>query len=192
MTPGTFRGMVILLLLLSGCYTVAFREPNLYTYQTEVPLKAAFYMDEDLKEKSYSSRAWSSGILNRWDVPVGNVIHLYAQSYLKKGFNQLDEINDPTIKSNYDVVIKLVDIHYYLADQAAHSDITFTIENSQGHELLNKKYHADGPSGFGRVIMAGPFAQKSAIRQSTHVVLENIFTHLMDDIQSEYTQWKIP
>ena len=191
MAVRSFNAVFIVVFLLSGCYSVAFREPNLHIYKNQVPLKAAFYMDKDIKNKSYSSRAWGSGILNRWDVPVGETVHMYAHSYLKNGFAEFVEINDPSEKSAYDVLIELVDIHYYLAGQAAHSDITLTVDNSHGEELFNKKYHADGPSGFGRVIMGGALAQKSAIRQSTHVVMENIFTQFMHDVSSNFREWNI-
>ncbi len=75
--------------------------------------------------------------------------------------------------------------------QASHCDLTFVIENSQDNEVFRKKYHADGPSGYGRVLAAGALAQKSAIRQSTHVVMENIFKELMDDIRANYKDWKM-
>jgi hypothetical protein len=40
-----------------------------------------------------------------------------------------------------------------------------------------------------RVLAAGPFAQESAIRQSTHVVYENIFKSLVADIRAGYRGW---
>jgi hypothetical protein len=83
-----------------------------------------------------------------------------------------------------------VNMNYYMANQAAHCDLDFVIENSSGKQVLSKSYHADGPSGFRRVIAGGVFAQKSAIRQSTHVALETIFRNLIADIQSNYRNWQ--
>jgi len=56
----------------------------------------------------------------------------------------------------------------------------FQQSHISGKQVFNKKYHADGPSGYVNVILAGPFAQKSTIRQSTHVVLENILKDFMN------------
>ncbi|OHB48278.1 MAG: hypothetical protein A2099_06820 [Planctomycetes bacterium GWF2_39_10] len=186
-----FGGIVVLFVLCSGCaHNVAFQKPDAYKYETAIPLKAGFYMDKILKEKIYSGRAFSSGIENRWDVPIGDTIHTYAVSYLKNGFVDFSEIEDMSIKQNCDVVIKVDDINYYMEDQAAHCDVSFVIENISGKQVFNKKYHADGPSGYVNVILAGPFAQKSAIRQSTHVVLENIFKDFMNDVRTNFVGWK--
>lgn len=184
-------GIMLLFFFASGCaHNVAFQKPDAYKYETTIPLKAGFYMDRILKEKIYSGRAFSSGIENRWDVPIGDTIHIYAVSYFKNGFVDFSEIEDMSIKQNCDVVIKVDDINYYMKDQAAHCDVSFVIENTSGKQVFNKKYHADGPSGYVQVILAGPFAQKSAIRQSTQVVLENILKDFMNDVRTNFVGWK--
>lgn len=186
-----FGGIVVLFVLCSGCsHNVAFQKPDACKYETTIPLKAGFYMDEILKEKIYSGRAFSSGIENRWDVPIGNTIHTYAVSYFQNGFVDFSEIEDMSIKQTCDVVIKVDDINYYMKDQAAHCDVSFVIENTSGKQVFNKKYHADGPSGYVKVILAGPFAQKSAIRQSTHVVLANILKDFMNDVRTNFNNWE--
>jgi len=186
-------GMIILLLsLTSGCaYHVAFKMPDSYQYETTIPLQAAFYMNETLKGEMYHGKAWSSGIANRWDVPIGDAVNKYAVSYLPGGFASFSEINSLDEKAPYELLIKVDDINYYMEGQASHCDLTFVIKNSPGNEVFRKKYHADGPSGYGRVFVAGAFAQKSAIRQSTHVVMENIFKELMHDIRTNYKGWNI-
>ena len=148
-------------------------------------------MDENLKAKMYSGRAASSGVANRWDVQVGDAVNKYAIAYLKNGFTSFNEINTLSAQSDHDILIKIVDINYYMQGQAAHSDLTFVVENMNGKELFNKEYHADGPSGYGRVLLAGAFAQKSAIRQSTDAVMVNIFKSFMDDFRSNYNNWEL-
>jgi hypothetical protein len=176
--------------LLMGCaHSVEFRSPDTYQYQTNVPMNAIFYMDQSLKNKSWSGRAVGSGIANRWDVPIGRVVDQYANAYLKNGFNSLKEIENLGQKPSHDILIKVTDINYYMTSQAAHCDLAFNIENAMGRQVFDKKYHEDGPSGAGKVAMGGVFAQKSAIRQSTHVVLENIFKKLLADIQANYKDW---
>lgn len=191
-TLNLLGGVILLLSLASGCaYHVAFKMPDSYQYETTIPLQAAFYMNETLKGKMYHGRAWSSGIANRWDVPIGDAVHKYAISYLPGGFASFSEINSLDEETPYDLLVKVDDINYYMKGQAAHCDLTFVIENSSGGEVFSKKYHADGPSGYGRVFAAGAWAQKSAIRQSTHVVMENIFKELMDDILLNYNGWEM-
>jgi hypothetical protein len=177
------------LTLLSGCgRPVAFKQPDTYQHSSAIPLRAAFYMDSNLRNMIVSSRAASSGIANRWDIQVGDAVHKYATSYLPSAFTGFREVSAPG-ESDYDVLIKVTGVNFNMAGQAAHSDVTFVIESPGGTELFRNNYRADGPSGYGRVLFAGAFAQKSAIRQSTHVVMETIFKNFMDDVSSNYTGW---
>lgn len=182
--------VITLCLLAAGCaHQVAFQQPDTYQYSSAVPLKAAFYMDSSLKAKVYSSRSVMTGVANRWDTPVGDAVHKYATAYLKDGFADFSEIDTLSDQPDYDILIRITDIDYYMEGQAAHSNIRFAVESAGGSELFNNEYHADGPSGAGRAIMGGAFAQKSAIRQSTHVVMETIFKNFMDDVRAEYGNW---
>lgn len=182
--------VTIILSFISGCaYNVAFKAPDNHQYTESVPLNTAFYMDKTLKDKMYYGRAFSSGIANRWDVPVGDAIHMYATANLKNGFANFYELETLNEKPTYDLLIKLNEINYYMEGQAAHCNLAFVVENSSGKQVFSKTYHADGPSGYGRIIAAGAFAQKSAIRQSTHVVMENIFSNFINDIRVNYSSW---
>src|SRR3972149_6319544 len=183
--------LLLVVALLIGCaHSVEFKSPDPYQYGSTIPLKTAFYMDKALQGKMWSGRSAGAGIANRWDVPVGKVVHEYAISYLKNGFTGFSDMESLTAKPAYDILIKVIDINYTMAGQAAHCDLNFTIENSSGNQIFSKKYHADGPSGYGRVFAGGAFAQKSAIRQSTHVVMETIFKNLLEDIRKNYTGWQ--
>lgn len=186
------KGLFLLVaVLLVGCaHSVEFKSPDTYQYVATVPLKAVFYTEKNVKDKTWSGRAVSSGVANRWDVPIGRVVQQYANVYLKAGFKEFVETETVPEKPIQDILIRAVNMNYYMANQAAHCDLDFVIENSSGKQVLSKSYHADGPSGFGRVIAGGVFAQKSAIRQSTHVALEIIFKNLMADIQTNYKNWQ--
>lgn len=188
------KGIVIIFFVafLIGCaHRVEFRAPDTYSYPNKVPLKAAFYMDPIIKDKTWSGRAFGSGIANRWDVPIGRVVEQYADVHLNNGFYTYSKIDDLGKKPPHDILIKIVELNYYMASQAARCDLTFVIEDSKKRGVLRKKYHEDGPSEMGRVVAGGVFAQKSAIRQSTHIVLENIFKNFLADVQVNYKEWNL-
>lgn len=177
-------------LSLLGCaHNVEFRTPDTYQYGTALPYTAVFLMDQSMKNKVWSGRAASSGIIHRWDVPIGKTVSQYANPYLKTAFKEYDEIEALETKQAYDILIKVKEINYYMANQAAHCDLTFIVEDSKGKQLFSNKYSEVGPSEFGRVIGGGVFAQKSAIRQSSHVALEKIFGNFVRDIQANYKSW---
>lgn len=187
-----FAGLMLLAAgLLIGCaHSVEFRSPDSYQYTVAVPLKVALYIEKAVKNKTWSGRAAGSGIANRWDVPIGRVVQQYANAYLKTGFKEFNETETLTEKPAHDILIKIVNLNYYMASQAAHCDLDFVIDNSSGKQVFNKTYHADGPSEAGKVFAGGVFAQKSAIRQSTHVALETIFKNFVADIQTNYKNWE--
>jgi len=177
-------------LSLLGCaHNVEFRTPDTYQHGTALPYTAVFHMDQNMKNKVWSGRAASSGIIHRWDVPIGKTVSQYANSYLKAAFKEYNEIETLETKQAYDILIKVKEINYHMANQAAHCDLTFIVEDSKGKQLFSNKYSEVGPSEFGRVIGGGVFAQKSAIRQSSHVALEKIFGNFVKDIQTNYKNW---
>lgn len=177
--------VLFLLLFASGCaHYVDFKPPESYKHEKTLNLKMAFYMPSDLKSKMYFGRAMSSGIANRWDVPVGSVVREYGIAYLKNGVSEFSELQALDANASYDMLVTITDIQYHMAGQAAHCDLTIKVADKSGNSKA-KKYHADGPSGYGRVLAGGAFAQKSAIRQSTHVVLENIFKEFMADLRTD-------
>ncbi len=168
--------------IVAGCvHTVEFKTPEAASYSKTLPCKAALHMKEDLKNKMYSARAFSSGIANRWDVPIGKIVYDYADSYLQKGFDGFYKVDSLSGVKKGDVLIDIADINYYMGGQAAHADIVIDVNGKSGEKTFNKKYRADGPSGYGRFFLGGAFAQKSAIRQSTDVVLKDIFKSFMAD-----------
>jgi hypothetical protein len=168
--------------IVAGCaHPVKFKTPQVESYNKTLPCNAALHMDEDLKNKMYSARAFSAGIANRWDVPIGVITYDYANSYLQKGFDGFYQVDSLSGVKKGDVLIDIADINYYMGGQAAHADIVIDVNGVNGEKTFNKKYHADGPSGYGRVFLGGAFAQKSAIRQSTDVVLKDIFKRFMAD-----------
>jgi len=184
-------GIILVILVMAGCaHRVDFQRPESRNFDNVVPLKAAFYMSQDLKSKMYSVRAFSSGIANRWDVPVGKVTSLYALSNLKRGFAGFKEVDSDNDFKGSDILIKITDIKYYMKGQAAHSTVTIVVMGSSGNQVFKKSYKAEGPSGYGRVFAGGAFGQKSAIRQSSDAAFNTIFTRYMDDVSSHYREWR--
>lgn len=185
---GLFVGIILLHFLASGCaYNVAFKTPEPYQYETTIPLRVVFYMDKTLKDEKSSQRG-----IPGWVVPIGDIVHMYAISYMKNGFESFQEIETLNEKPTYDVLVKVNSINYYFHSLAerARCDLTFNIENSLGNLVFDKTYHADGPSGFGRVAVGGVFAEKSARRQSTHAVMVTIFNNFMDDVRTNFNNWE--
>ena len=185
-----FVVLALLALGLGACaHHVPFNAPETFNYPNQVPRKALFYMEPAAKAAVWSGRSAAAGIANKWVVPIGQTVETYADSYLENGFQDFQKIASVESKPNHDLLIKITNIQYYMANQAAHVDMDFVVQNNGGTAVFTKKYNAIGPSGGGRVAFGGAFAQKSAIRQSTHVALETIFRNFMNDAIDNYRRW---
>jgi hypothetical protein len=181
---------IVLCLLCQSCtHDVAFQKPAAFSYGETIPIDVAFFMKNDLKTKTYEGRAWSSGIIHQWVVPVGNAAHEYAIAYLSDAFRTFREIGSPETVPPGHYLLRIDDLAYWMEGQAAHSKMLASVSTATGREVLKREYAEDGPSGFGRILAAGAFAQKSAIRQSTHVVFENMFKSLRNDIRGASAGW---
>ena len=181
---------IVLAMFAQGCtYNVAFSKPDTVAYNEKIPIDVAFAMSVKAKSLTYEGRAMSSGIANTWVVPVGDTTHQYAVAYLSSAFRSFTEIDPEGPVSPEKFLLRLDDLVYRMEGQAAHTTISTVVVSPGGKEVLKKSYSEDGPSGYGRVLMGGAFGQKSAIRQSTHVVLENTFKRLIEDIRIGYAEW---
>lgn len=184
--------IMVVFFLTSGCaHYVTFKKPYAYTHKETIHSKAAFYMDESEKIKMHEERSAMSGMANRWDVPIGIMVHDYAVAYLNKNFTTFVEEDTLNLASDPEILIRLTDLEYYIAVQAAHCMLTLTVEDISGKELFKKRYSKEGPSAFARVFWGGVFAQKSAIRDSTHEALEKIFKEFIEDVYKVYSDWPI-
>jgi hypothetical protein len=174
--------------LLSGCMThqVAFNDPAPATYDSKLGLGVGFYMSNELRVQEYRFRSGSSGLGNTWLVPYGKVAHQYALAYLPGAFQSFEEVDDPERPPTGGILIRLDAMAYEMKGQAAHCSMTFSVLSLQGRKVMEKTYTKDGPSELGRVAGGGVFGQKSAIRQSSHVVLESIFKNLVKDIRNHF------
>jgi hypothetical protein len=146
-------------------------------------------MSEKAAKETYEGRAWSSGIANTWVVPVGDTTRQYAGAYLSGAFRNFKELEPGMTTPPGYFHVRIEETNFRMEGQAAHTNVLASVASPAGREVLRKNYPEDGPSGFGRVIAGGAFAQKSAIRQSTQVVLENTFRKLVDDIKAGYQEW---
>jgi len=185
-----FITILAMVSILPACtYNVAFNKPDQAAYGEKIPIDVAFGMSEKARNESYEGRAWSSGIANTWVVPVGDTTSQYAGAYLPGAFRKFIDLDSAAPTPPGFFLVRLEEINFRMEGQAAHTNIVAAVSNPSGKQVFRKNYPEDGPSGFGRVIAAGAFTQKSAIRQSTHVVLENTFRKLVEDIRAGYQEW---
>ena len=188
-TRRLYQFLVTAAFLIGGCaHNVEFQKPTAATYGDKIPLDVGFYMNETLRSQVYTGRSWMAGAANTWVIPVGQTVEQYANAYLSDAFRSFTELKSPADAGPNQYLLQLEKLGYRMEGQAAHSAMTFSL-SSAGRQLLEKTYAEDGPSGYGRVFAGGAFAQKSAIRQSSHVIFENTLKKLVGDIRAEYQKW---
>jgi hypothetical protein len=165
-------------------HRVDFEDPPPLAFGAKLPIDASFAMSDAARTATWTGRSWGSGIANSWLVPIGEIVNQYARIELPAAVRSFEESPDGAAPSgSARHVIRVESIDFRMQDQAAHATIAIKVVAPGGAPLFEKSYTEDGPSGYGRVFAGGAFAQKSAIRQSTHVVLETMFRKFVEDLR---------
>jgi hypothetical protein len=171
--------------VLTACYTVSFhplQQPQ--ELERPIPANVGLYIDPEIPEASYSFRAFSSGIGNRWTVHYGSRVEEYAQVYLSSAFSEFGSVSAPSASAEHDAVVRIESVEYWMEDQAAHITIGVKAIGASGTELVKKSYSNRGRSRLGTVFAGGVFAQKAATRSSTDEALGEIFAELVGDLRT--------
>ena len=141
-----------------------------------------YLLPESSRSFSYSFRAVSTGLANKWIVDIGQMLDDQLQSAdVQTAFNGLEKV---TVPSGVRTGLLQFELQRYTFDDfSANVDMKITYYNA-GQTRLSRQYTAVGRSQQGKMLLAGAFGQKNAIQQSTKLALDQILTQLIDDLNT--------
>ncbi|KAF0145385.1 MAG: hypothetical protein FD156_955 [Nitrospirae bacterium] len=182
---------VVLFPFLFGCstYYVGVIQPQAYQYESKVPLNAAFYMKDEFKHKKIYGVLGATRV-KKTGIPIGDFVYKYSISYLKGGFTNFNVTDTPGDRQSF--FISVSDINSRLGHGNYDLFVTYTIKNSKGIEVFNKKYYQTGQLNIPLVSLHDESAViAEAVQKYFHFSLEKILLELMDDIQQNYKKWAL-
>jgi hypothetical protein len=129
-------------------------------------------------------RSWATGIANTWDARPGEMLRQVADVEFPQMFkvyrvsSQYDEPKEGASRFTVDLSVP----HYAFSD--FHTTVVIQVRvYRSGHALVfEKSYREEGDSQGGKMVGAGAFGMKSAVRQSSFDAYKKAFAKLRADL----------
>lgn len=182
-----FGMSAVLMLVITGCaHDVAKDYPDYLAGNTgqsalgDTNAASQYLLPASSRSFSYSFRAFSTGVANKWVVDIGQMLDDQLQSAdVQTAFNGLEKVTVPNGVRTGLLQFELQ--RYTFDDFSANVAMKITYYNA-GQTLLSRDYAAVGRSQGGKMLLAGAFGQKNAIQQSTKIALDQILAQLIVDL----------
>ncbi len=147
---------------------------------TQSALDADYRIDQETVNHRYEFRAATVGYAHLWIVEFGKILDATLRSAdVQAAFQGLD-VRPAAATSSGNVIDFRLDNYEFKNHHAFVSlNIAFA---SDGTEVLNKTYHAEGKSQGSKMFWGGPFAMKNATQQSTKIAVDEILEDFIQDI----------
>lgn len=141
-------------------------------------------IDQNTLNQLVPVRSWMTGIAHSWDAKPGQMLKQVADVEFTQMFSSYEWSpveKDPSSQENRFTLILSVP-QYTFADFHALVSVHAEAYLKKGHILMEKTYTKDGFRQGGKMFGGGPFAMKSAMRQSSFDAYKKVFTELRSDL----------
>lgn len=187
-TVTTWRNLAagaFLLLLATGChYDIRFEDVAYSTGSKQYDAGLVAVISPQTLGQVLTIKSWATGIANSWDARPGEMLRQIAdvefpqmvKSYKLSG--QYDEPKDGASR----LTVELSVPHYAFSD--FHTTVVVQARVYRpGHALAyEKSYREEGDTQGGKMVGAGAFGMKSAVRQSSFDAYKKVFAKLRADL----------
>lgn len=174
-----------LLLLATGCHhDIRFEDVAYSTGSRQYDAGLVAVISPQTLDQVLTIKSWATGIANSWDARPGEMLRQIAdiefpqmiKSYRLSG--QYEEPKDGASR----LTVELSVPHYAFSD--FHTTVVVQARVYRpGHALVfEKSYREEGDSQGGKMVGAGAFGMKSAVRQSSFDAYKKAFAKLRADL----------
>ena len=143
-------------------------------------------VDDETAGAEYAFRAWSTGVAHKWVADYGVMLEQVADVELPQVVEAYKRTNEYAEPANGErrVTLVLTVPKYVFEDY--HAKLTLRAEafGPRRTPLFDESYEVEGMSQTGKMIGAGAFGQKSAVRQSSLDAYKLAFEKLRADLDS--------
>ena len=176
---------VFVLLLATGChYDIRFEDIGYSTGSIQYDAGLVAVISTETVGRVVSIKSWATGIANTWDARPGAMLQQIAEVEFPQMFRyyrtaaQYDEPKEGIMHLIVDLSITHYAFHDFHATVAVQARVF-----EAGHTLLfEKSYREEGEGQGGKMVAAGAFGMKSAVRQSSFDAYKKVFTKLRGDL----------
>ncbi len=147
-------------------------------------------IDEETLAKVVTIRSFATGIANRWEAKPGIMLKQVADIELPQMFTDYttsSTYGKPEQGNNrYTLVLSVPNYHF--SDWRATYTVEAVLYGPDKNELFDRTYIEEGASQKAKMVNAGAFGMKSAVRQSSLGALKRIFERLRMDLDRNLTE----
>ena len=176
---------VLLLLLATGCHhDIRFEEVAYSTGSKQYDAGLVTVISPQTLGQVLTIKSWATGIANSWDPRPGEMLRQIADvefPQMVKSYRLSTQYDEPKEGASR-LTVELSVPHYAFSD--FHTTVVVQARVYRpGHALaFEKSYREEGDSQGGKMVGAGAFGMKSAVRQSSFDAYKKAFAKLRADL----------
>lgn len=176
---------VLLLLLATGCHhDIRFEEVAYSTGSKQYDAGLVTVISPQTLGQVLTIKSWATGIANSWDARPGEMLRQIADvefPQMVKSYRLSTQYDEPDEGASR-LTVELSVPHYAFSD--FHTTVVVQARVYRpGHALaFEKSYREEGDSQGGKMVGAGAFGMKSAVRQSSFDAYKKAFAKLRADL----------
>lgn len=176
---------MLLLLLATGCHhDIRFEEVAYSTGSKQYDAGLVTVISSQTLGQVVTIKSWATGIANSWDARPGEMLRQIADvefPQMVKSYRLSTQYDEPK-EGAARLTVELSVPHYAFSD--FHTTVVVQARVYRpGHALaFEKSYREEGDSQGGKMVGAGAFGMKSAVRQSSFDAYKKVFAKLRADL----------
>jgi hypothetical protein len=174
-----------LVLFATGChYDIRFEDINYSTQSRMYDAGLVAVIDTPTLAKIVTISSWATGIANSWDARPGEMLRQVSDVELPQMFKYYR--NSQTYEEPQEgtdrLTMELSLPHYAFSDFHTTVIIQARVYRPGKTLVFDRSYREEGDSQGGKMVAAGAFGMKSAVRQSSFDAYKKAFARIRADI----------
>lgn len=176
---------IFVVLLASGChYDIRFEDINYSTQSQLYDASLVAVIDPQTLEKVVTIQSWATGIANSWDARPGEMLRQVSDIELPQMFKyyRLSPVYEEPHEDTNRLTMELSIPHYAFSDFHTTVIIQARVYRPGKTLVFDRSYREEGDSQGGKMVAAGAFGMKSAVRQSSFDAYKKAFARIRGDL----------
>ena len=176
---------VFVVLLATGCHhDIRFEDINYSTGTRLYDAGLVTVIDPSTAAKTVAIRSWATGIAHSWDARPGEMLRQVSDIELPQMFKyyRVSPAYEEPQEGTDRLTMELSIPHYAFSDFHTTVVIQASVYGPGKALVFDKSYREEGNSQGGKMVMAGAFGMKSAVRQSLFDAYKKVFAKIRADL----------
>jgi hypothetical protein len=176
---------LFIVLLATGChYDIRFEDINYSTQSRLYDAGLVTVIDPETQAKVVTIKSWATGIANSWDARPGEMLRQISDIEFPQMFKyyQLSPAYEEPQEGTNRLTMELSIAHYAFSDFHTTVVIQARVFRPGKALVFDRSYREEGDSQGGKMVGAGAFGMKSAVRQSSFDAYKKAFARIRADM----------